>query len=302
MAIRKAVRKKAKLRLGMVAPSGAGKTYSALKLAFGLGGRIGMIDTEHGSGDLYANMGDYDIISIAAPYTVQKYRDAIHEFEREGYGVIIIDSLSHAWAGEGGLLDKQGKIADSGKGNSYTAWRTITPEHNGLIDAMLASPCHVIATMRAKTEYVIEKNDRGKDTPRKIGMAPVQRDGMDYEFSVVFDIDAQHVASASKDRTSLFDGQYFKVSEDTGRQLLAWLESGVEPAEIEAEQAAEDKTALATALASINQSEDEKTLRGHYAAALDLLPDQYHQKIKDATAARVGDLRKAAKAESEVTA
>lgn len=229
MEIRKAVRRKAKLRLGMVAPSGAGKTYSALQLAFGLGGKIGMIDTEHGSGDLYANLGDYDIINIEAPYTVQKYRDAITAFEKAGYDVIIIDSLSHAWAGDGGLLDKQGKIADSGKGNSYTAWRTITPEHNGLIDAMLRSPCHVIATMRAKTEYVIEKNDRGKDTPRKIGMAPVQREGMDYEFSVVFDIDSQHVAHASKDRTSLFDGQYFTISDDTGKALLDWLESGAEP-------------------------------------------------------------------------
>lgn len=117
MQIRKAVRKKARLRLGLVAPSGAGKTFSALQLAFGLGGKVGMIDTEHGSGDLYANQGDYDIINIEAPYTVAKYSDAISAFEREGYNVIIIDSLSHAWAGDGGLLDKQGKIADSGKGN-----------------------------------------------------------------------------------------------------------------------------------------------------------------------------------------
>lgn len=226
--IRKATRKKAKLRLGIVAPSGAGKTYSALQLAFGLGGKVGMIDTEHGSGDLYAHLGDYDIINIEAPYTIAKYRQAIEAFETAGYSVIIIDSLSHAWAGDGGLLDKQGKIADSGKGNSYTAWRTITPEHNGLIDSMLQSPCHVIATMRAKVEYVIEKTDKGKDTPRKVGMAPIQREGMDYEFTIVLDIDGQHVAHASKDRTSLFDGQYFTVTEDTGRQLLAWLECGAD--------------------------------------------------------------------------
>lgn len=235
MEIRKAVRKKAKLRLGLVAPSGAGKTYSALQLAFGLGGKVGMIDTEHGSGDLYGSIGDYDIINIAAPYTVQKYRDAISAFERAGYSVVIIDSLSHAWAGDGGLLDKQGKIADSGKGNSYTAWRTITPEHNGLIDAMLKSPCHIIATMRAKTEYVIEKNDRGRDQPRKIGMAPVQREGMDYEFTIVFDIDDKHVASASKDRTSMFDGQFFKIDQQTGRHLRGWLDSGVETPKADAE-------------------------------------------------------------------
>lgn len=245
MEIRKAVRKKAKLRLGLVATSGAGKTFSALQLAFGLGGKVGMIDTEHGSGDLYAHLGDYDIINIEAPYTVQKYLDAIAAFERAGYGVVIIDSLSHAWAGDGGLLDKQGKIADSGKGNGYTAWRTITPEHNGLIDAMLRSPCHVIATMRAKTEYVIEKNDRGKDTPRKIGMAPVQREGMDYEFSVVFDIDSQHVAHASKDRTGLFDGQYFTLNTKTGADLRDWLESGADGSKLildELKAAAENGT------------------------------------------------------------
>lgn len=269
MEIRKAVRKKAKLRLGLVAPSGAGKTYSALQMAFGLGGKVGMIDTEHGSGDLYAHLGDYDIINIEAPYTVQKYRDAIAAFEREGYGVIIIDSLSHAWAGEGGLLDKQGKIADSGKGNSYTAWRTITPEHNGLIDAMLQSPCHVIATMRAKTEYVIEKNDRGKDTPRKIGMAPIQRDGMDYEFTVVFDVDAQHVAHASKDRTSLFDGQYFTIGSKTGEQLREWLDSGVDapPASV----AYMPPEVLADWMAAIEACADaeavEKTTRDGLASA-----------------------------------
>lgn len=228
MEIRKAERKKAKLRLGIAAPSGAGKTYSALLLAFGLGGKIGLIDTEHGSGDLYAHLGDYDIIGIEAPYTVDKYLKAIKAFEQAGYGTIIIDSLSHAWAGDGGLLDKQGKIADSGKANGFAAWRTITPEHNALVEAMLRSPCHIIATMRAKQEYVLETNDKGKQTPKKVGLAPVQREGMEYEFTVMLDIDMSHVASASKDRTSLFDGQYFKISTDTGATLLSWLSTGTE--------------------------------------------------------------------------
>lgn len=229
MEIRKAERKKAKLRLGIAAPSGAGKTYSALLLAFGLGGKIGLIDTEHGSGDLYAHLGDYDIISIEAPYTVPKYLQAIKAFEQAGYSTIIIDSLSHAWAGDGGLLDKQGKIADSGKANGFAAWRTITPEHNALVEAMLRSPCHIIATMRAKQEYVLETNDKGKQTPKKVGLAPVQREGMEYEFTVMLDVDMNHVASASKDRTSLFDGQHFKITPDTGKTLLEWLEMGVAP-------------------------------------------------------------------------
>lgn len=232
MEIRKAQRRKAKLRLGLAGPSGSGKTFGALKLAFGLGGKVGMIDTEHGSGDLYAHLGEYDIIQIEAPYTAQKYLQAIDAFESAGYGVIIIDSLSHAWAGDGGLLDKQGKAA-ARIGNSYTAWREVTPDHNALVDAMLQSPCHIIATMRSKTEYVMETNDKGKQAPKKVGMAPVQRDGMEYEFTVFLDLAIDHTATASKDRTSLFDGQYFKVTEDTGATLLQWLDTGADVPKVE---------------------------------------------------------------------
>ena len=227
MQIRKAERKKAKLRLGIAAPSGAGKTYSALMLAFGLGGKVGLIDTEHGSGDLYAHLGDYDIIGLEAPYTVAKYLEAIKSFEDAGYGCIIIDSLSHAWAGDGGLLDKQGKIADRGV-NSFAAWRTITPEHNALVNAMLQSQTHIIATMRSKQDYVLEVNDKGKQTPKKVGLAPVQREGMEYEFTVMLDVGMDHTATASKDRTGLFDGQYFKITKETGQKLLEWLETGAE--------------------------------------------------------------------------
>jgi hypothetical protein len=247
MQIRKAERKKAKLRLGIAAPSGAGKTYGALKLAFGLGGKVGLIDTEHGSGDLYADLGDYDIIPIQAPYTVHKYLEAIRLFEFEKYSTIIIDSLSHAWAGDGGLLDKQGKAADK-SGNSYMAWRQVTPDHNALVDAMLQSPCHIIATMRAKTEYVQEKNEStGKNVVRKVGMAPVQRDGMEYEFTVMLDIGMDHTATASKDRTRLLDGQYFKITEKTGQELLAWLEDGKEPPKLEEKLFADHMSAIEAA-------------------------------------------------------
>lgn len=255
MQIRKAERKKAKLRLGIAAPSGAGKTYSALLLAFGLGGKVGLIDTEHGSGDLYAHLGEYDIIGIEAPYTVAKYLQAIKTFEDAGYNTIIIDSLSHAWAGDGGLLDKQGKIADSGKVNGFAAWRTITPEHNTLVEAMLKSRCHIIATMRAKQEYVLELNDKGKQTPKKVGMAPVQREGMEYEFTVMLDVDMNHIASASKDRTCLFDGRFFKVSEETGKELLAWLETGKEP------------PSFADHINAIDSAETLETLKHVYLAA-----------------------------------
>lgn len=261
MQIRKAERKKAKLRLGLAAPSGAGKTYSALLLAFGLGGKIGLIDTEHGSGDLYAHLGDYDIIPIEAPYTVAKYLEAVKAFEAEGYNVVIIDSLSHAWAGDGGLLDKQGKIADRGV-NSFAAWRTITPEHNQLVDAMLQSPCHIIATMRAKQDYVLETNDKGKQQPKKVGLAPVQREGMEYEFTVMLDVDMQHIASTSKDRTSLFDGTYFKITKETGEKLLAWLETGAEPTKVTLPEGV-----IADHMTAIEAAGDLDALKKAYTAA-----------------------------------
>lgn len=226
--IRKATRRKAKLRLALLGPTGSGKTMSALKLAFGIGGKVGIIDTENGSADLYAHLGDYDVITLEKPYTVTKYREAISAFEQAEYDTIIIDSLTHAWAGDGGLLAKQGQV-EKRVGNSFAAWREITPDHNALVEAMLSSPCHIIGTMRVKTEYVLEENDRGKKVPRKVGMQPVQRDGMEYEFTVVMDVDADHKGSASKDRTSLFDGWYDVITEDTGRKLREWLESGAEP-------------------------------------------------------------------------
>lgn len=227
LVIRKAERKKAKLRLGIAAPSGAGKTYGALLVAFGLGGKVGIIDTEHGSADLYAHLGEFDVINIEAPYEVSKYVAAIRAFEQAGYSTIIIDSLSHAWAGDGGLLDKQGKLADK-SGNTYTAWRNVTPDHNALVDSILKSPCHIIATMRSKQEYAQEKGDNGKSTVRKLGMAPVQRDGMEYEFTVFMDVDVNHNATSTKDRTSMFDNRVFKLSQEVGVQLKEWLETGVD--------------------------------------------------------------------------
>jgi hypothetical protein len=228
--IHRATKRRAKLRLGMSGPAGSGKTYSALLIASGLGGRIGMIDTEHGSGDLYADLlpEGYDVLSLTPPYTPARYIEAIHALEESGVSTIIVDSLTHAWSGEGGSLDRQGKIADK-SGNSWQAWRQVTPEHNALVEALLQSPCHIIATMRAKTEYVQEKDERtGKQVVRKIGLAPIMRDGIEYEFTTFFELDVQHVAFVGKDRTRLFDGMIFKPEIETGRQLLRWLDSGEE--------------------------------------------------------------------------
>ena len=135
---------------------------------------------------------------------------------------LVIDSLSHAWTGEGGLLDVQGNVAKR-SGNSYTAWREVTPLHNRLVDRILQCAMHVAVTLRTKTEYVIEDNGSGKKTPRKIGMAPVFRDGVEYEFTIFFELDQSHAAAATKDRTGLFDGQYFLIAPDTGVRIHEWL-------------------------------------------------------------------------------
>lgn len=235
--IRRAERRKAKARIGIAGVAGSGKTLSSLLIAYGIAGdwdKVGMIDTENGSGELYVGttvggvtIGQYLYGRIEAPFTPQKYIEAIKALEQAGVDVIIIDSLSHAWAGEGGLLDVHGKEADR-SGNSWSAWRKVTPQHNQLVEAMLQSRCHIIATMRAKTEYAQVEDDRGKAKVKKLGMAPIQRDGMEYEFTVMLDIDINHVATASKDRTGLFDQQYFTPTADTGRKLLAWLETGTD--------------------------------------------------------------------------
>ena len=202
---RKAERRKAKLRLAITGPAGSGKTYGALQVAQGLGGRIAMIDTENGSGDLYSSIYEYDIMNINAPFDPRKYIQAIHDAENEGYDVLIIDSLSHCWISEGGLLDMKEQLATSGKYNSFSAWNKVTPIQNKLIEAMLTSKCHIIATMRSRTDYVQVVNDKGRTEIRKVGLAPVQRDGMDYEFSLVFDLNNEHTVTVSKDRTSIFD-------------------------------------------------------------------------------------------------
>ena len=241
MAFRKAQRTKAKLRLAITGPAGSGKTYSALLLAFGLGGKIAMIDTENGSGDLYCDLGDYDICSLSAPYDPRKYIQYIHEAEQAGYDILIIDSLSHAWSGEGGVLDLQGRAAANSKsGNTYTAWRQVTPLQNRLVDTILASPCHIISTMRSKTEYIQGENEKGKIEIRKVGLAPVQREGMDYEFGTVFDVAPSHMASVSKDRTGLFDGKIFTITQDTGKILRKWLDEGVEETPQETQNAIQE--------------------------------------------------------------
>lgn len=225
---RKAERKQARLRLALCGPAGGGKTYSALLIAKGIGGKVAMIDTENHSGELYSHLMNYDVATLGAPYTPDRYIELIKGAENSGYEILIIDSLSHGWAGEGGVLDIVDKAASaSNSKNSYVAWRNVTPMHNKLVDAMLQSKMHIIVTIRSKTAYETTTNDKGKMEVKKLGLAPIQREGLDYEFTTVLDLSVdKHVSSSSKDRTGIFDGKYQIPSEDTGRQLLAWLEEG----------------------------------------------------------------------------
>lgn len=231
MTFAKASKKKIRLRLALVGPSGSGKTYTALRIAAGLGKRVCVIDTEAGSASLYADAFAFDVLELAT-FSPETYVRAIEAADAAGYDVIVIDSLTHAWTGKEGALEQVDAAAARSKGNSYVAWRSVTPMHNALIDAMLHSKAHLIATMRAKTEYVMEEDGRGKKTPRKIGMAPIQRDGMEYEFTLVADLDYDHRFVVSKTRCAALDGAVItKAGEDVASLLLAWLDSGDAPVE-----------------------------------------------------------------------
>jgi len=266
----KAERKKARLRLALCGPAGSGKTFSALQIAKGLGGRIALIDTEHESGSLYADLCEFDTASLTPPYTPEKYRNAIQAAELAGYSVLIIDSFSHAWVGEGGLLDMHDKAAAASRsGNSFTAWREITPQHNALVEALLGARLHVIATLRTKTAYDLVDDGNGKKKPVKIGLAPVQREGVDYEFTSVFDLSIDgHVATATKDRTRLFDGKHFVPGIETGQALINWLETGVDA---DAKAAAARDTLAARIIAIENLFEFRNWWKKHQTE-IDALP------------------------------
>lgn len=228
MQFRKAERKKAWLKIALTGPSGSGKTYSALKLAQGLGAKIAVVDTENGSASLYAGMPgmpEFDVLELEPPFVTEKYRQAMNAAVKSGYDVVILDSISPAWNGPGGIMDRKDDVdARGGKGdkNKFTNWAPFTKEHQAFIATMLHADVHLIATMRAKQEYVLGEGNK----PVKVGMAPVQREGMEYEFGVVFDIAMNHTAQASKDRTGLFREQVFKITDDTGKMLVDWLGGG----------------------------------------------------------------------------
>jgi len=233
MAFKRATKEQAKLRLALIGPPGSGKTYTALKIARELGSRIAVIDSERGSAAKYADefQFDHDVLEIFSP---NRYMAAINEAWRDGYNVLIIDSLSHAWMGKDGILETVDKVTARSKSrNAFTeGWREASPLHNQLVDTMLQANLHIIVTMRTKTEYVIEEVN-GKKVPRKVGLAPVQRDGLEYEFDVVADMEeAGERFIVTKTRCKALKGAVVREpGEDVAGVLKAWLTDGAPPAE-----------------------------------------------------------------------
>lgn len=242
----RATKHAAKLRMALAGPSGSGKTYSALAIATALaeGQPVAVVDTEHGSASKYADLFEFDVLELES-FHPQKYIDAIRDAESGGYGVIVFDSLSHAWSGKGGALElKDEATKRSRSGNSFDAWREVTPVQNALIEAIVAAKIHVIATMRSKTEYVLETDERGKQKPRKIGLAPVQRDGMEYEFDVFGEMDQGNSLIVSKSRCpALSEAVIAKPGAQVAKVLREWLSGEPAPPRAPAVQQSADSAA-----------------------------------------------------------
>ena len=223
MQLQKAQHKQAVIKLALQGPSGSGKTYSSLLLASGLvegWSQIAVIDTENNSSHLYSHLGNFNVLSLTEPFSPERYIEAIEVCEKAGMKAVIIDSISQEWEGSGGIIETHGNMA----GNSFTNWNKVTPRHNAFVQKMLQSPAHIIATIRSKQDYILtDKN--GKMVPEKVGLKGVTRDGMDYEFTLVLDLDIKHQATASKDRTGLFTNPLpFLITESTGNRIKLWCQ------------------------------------------------------------------------------
>lgn len=236
---KKATKSQAKLRAAVFGPSGAGKTYTTLRVATGLagsGGRIAVIDTERGSASKYSDRFAFDVLELE-DQSVQGYVDAIRMAAEAGYAVLIIDSLSHGWQT---LLEEVEKLAKAKyRGNTWSAWSEGTPLQRKLVQAILTFPGHVLATMRSKTEWTTVDDGKGRKAPQRVGLAPEQGKGVEYEFDLLVEISTDHIANVIKDRTGKFQDRLIeKPDESFGRALAAWLSEGEAPAIVKAEPAA----------------------------------------------------------------
>lgn len=267
MNLQPAQRKHAKMKMAVQGVSGSGKTYSSLVLAYGLcqdWSKIAVIDTENHSSDLYAHLGKYNVLHLTPPYTPERFMEALSVCEQAGMEVIIPDSITHEWEY---LLDYHANLP----GNSFTAWAKVTPRHNAFVQALLQSPAHIICTIRTKSDYVLtDKN--GKLVPEKVGLKTVQRDGLEYDFTLVFELDIKNNATTSKDRTGLFFGKpEQKITERTGLQIRQWCNSGTE------ESPFNDVTVddVLNLMASINNVQDLYALYNQHPSLQALIKKQF---------------------------
>lgn len=259
----KATRKKVKIKVGLQGPAGSGKSMGALLLAYGLCGdwaKIGYIDTENESASLYVGtsinglkIGEFQTLPLRPPFTPERFSEAIQAgIQADGIEVIVCDSISHEWMGKGGILDLHEQM---GKMNDMQKWAKLTPRHNRFIDDILQAPKHMILCMRSKQDYIMKEgtSSSGKQTviPEKVGLKAVTKDGVDYEFTLNFDIDINNFATATKDRTSLFKGKpEFKITPAIGEEILAWCESG-----------ADSRALVAEAIVAINNCSNVEQLK-----------------------------------------
>jgi len=221
---KKASKSQAKLRAAFFGPSGSGKTFTSLRVATGMGGKIAVIDTERGSASKYADRFDFDVLDLPDS-RIDTYIQAMHAAAQGGYNVLIIDSMSHGWKS---LLDEIDRLAKSKyKGNTWSAWSEGTPKQQKFIDALLHFPGHIIATIRSKTEWMTEDAGNGKSRPVRVGLAPEQGKGIEYEFDLLMEISTDHIANVIKDRTGKYQDQTIdKPGEEFGKQLSEWLSDG----------------------------------------------------------------------------
>lgn len=235
MVFQKATKEKSKLRMALTGPSGSGKTYTALTLAQYLGKKVCVVDTEGNSASKYANLFDFCTLSLTDCHP-NNFIKAIDAAVAEGFDVIILDSLSHAWNGKNGLLE----LADREKmklTNQFQAWAKMAPIQNALTNKLLTAPIHILTTLRVKTAYDMQE-ENGKKRPVKIGLAPVQKEGIEYEFDVLAEMTPDNTMIISKTRCPELNGQIFnKPGKEVADILNGWLNDGAEPV-----KAAEQKT------------------------------------------------------------
>lgn len=227
MQLQKAQRHQVKLRIGLSGPSGFGKTYSALLLAYGITNdwnKIALIDTENKSASLYSHLGEFNVLSLDEPFSPERYLEAIKLCEDSGIELIIVDSISHEWQGKVGCLEIHEQL-----GGRFQDWAKVTPRHNSFIDAIIQSKCHVILTTRSKVDYSLDKDLNGKTKVMKLGTKSITREGLEYELTVNFEfLNDKHLVQASKDRTELFSGKpEFIINSSTGKKLIDWCNQGI---------------------------------------------------------------------------